>query len=208
MKQLYTVVCGRIGTNCYILTDENKDAVIFDVPDSSGEKIAKFCEDEQLKPLAVLLTHGHFDHCGGAFDFLCKYSVPVYGNKEDFDLASRASKNRFRISAKDCTITNFVADGDCIEINNFKINVMHTPGHTMGSVCYFVDGLMFSGDTLFHGDIGRTDFAESNPSEMIESLRKIKSINTDFAVYPGHEESTALFEEKKTNSYLKNETLY
>ncbi len=67
---------------------------------------------------------------------------------------------------------------------------------------------MFSGDTLFHGDIGRTDFAESNPSEMIESLRKIKSINTDFAVYPGHEESTTLFEEKKNNSYLKNETLY
>lgn len=207
-KQLYTLVCGRIGTNCYVLTDENNDAVIFDMPDSAGEKVADFCEENKLQPLAVLLTHGHFDHCGGVADFLSKFSVPVYGSKEDCLLASNASKNRFRIPAKDCKITNFVSDNDCIQLNDFQIKVMQTPGHTLGSVCYFVDDFMFSGDTIFHGDVGRTDFAESSPEKMIESLEKIKKINANYFIYPGHEESTTLFEEKNNNRYLKDEILY
>lgn len=201
-KKLFTLVCGSIGTNCYILINEYYDAIIFDIPDSAGKEIANFCKKNKFNPLAILLTHGHFDHCGGVAEFLKYFSVPVYGNSDDYDLAMSASNNKFRIHAQDCEIKNFIADGDCIEIKNFKIDVMHTPGHTPGSVCYFVDDLMFSGDTLFLNAIGRTDFQESDPQKMSESLCKIKNLKQDYIVLPGHEESTTLFNEKHNNRYL------
>jgi len=150
-----------------------------------------------------LLTHGHFDHCGGVAAFLKSFDVSVYGHENDVTLAQCASKNKWRVRAEDCNITNFVNDGDTILLGDFQIKVLHTPGHTMGSVCYIIDENMFSGDTLFHTDIGRTDFNESNPAEMKKSLKKLAEIKEDYKVYPGHEESTTLREEQENNIYLR-----
>lgn len=202
-NQVYTLVCGRVSTNSYIVFDENKDAIIFDIPDSSGEIIADFCDKNDLKPLAVFLTHGHFDHCGGVAAFLKRKNVPVYGCGADEALAMSAEKNHFRVPAENCKITNFVQDGEVVRTGGFEVSVMFTPGHTAGSVCYFVGDDMFSGDTLFCDSIGRTDFPESDASKMAESLKKIAAIDKDYNVYPGHEESTTLFAEQKHNIYLK-----
>ena len=202
-KQLYIIASGMVRTNCYILVDENKNCIIVDLPDKTGEKLADFCKQNEIKPLAILLTHGHFDHCGGVAGFLREFDIPVYGHANDIELAQNASKNKWRVPAEDCTMSNFVQDGDKIVIEDFEIEVMHTPGHTMGSVCYFVDDFMFSGDTLFHTDIGRTDFAESNPAEMKKSLKKIAGISKDYTVLPGHEEHTTLKEEQQNNVYLR-----
>ena len=176
MKNLNLIVCGRIGTNSYLLSDEEKNAVVIDVPDGSGEKLADFCVENGLRPLAILLTHGHFDHCGGVAGFLRKINVPVYASEADAELMNKASQNRFRVPAENCAATEFVCDGETLKIGNFEFKVMATPGHTDGSVCYFIDDFMFSGDTLFCDSIGRTDFAESNPQKMKESLAKINKI--------------------------------
>lgn len=203
-KKLYITASGRVNTNCYIMVDEvNNNCIIVDLPDETGEQLAEFCQQNGITPLAILLTHGHFDHCGGVAEFLREFNVPVYGHANDIELAKNASKNKWRVRAEDCDITNFVNDGETITIGDFIIEVMHTPGHTMGSVCYFIEDLMFSGDTLFHTDIGRTDFAESNPAEMYKSLKKIAKIEKDYKVLPGHEEYTTLKEEQENNVYLR-----
>lgn len=205
MKNLNLIVCGRIGTNSYLLSDEGKNAVVIDVPDGSGEKLADFCVENGLRPLAILLTHGHFDHCGGVAGFLRKINVPVYASEADAELMNKASQNRFRVPAENCAATEFVCDGETLKIGNFEFKVMATPGHTDGSVCYFIDDFMFSGDTLFCDSIGRTDFAESNPQKMKESLAKINKIERNYIVFPGHEESTRLKDEKENNIYLRGE---
>lgn len=205
MKNLNLIVCGRIGTNSYLLSDEEKNAVVIDVPDGSGEKLADFCAENGLKPLAILLTHGHFDHCGGVAGFLRKINVPVYASEADAELMNKASQNRFRVPAENCAATEFVADGETLKIGNFEFKVMATPGHTDGSVCYFIDDFMFSGDTLFCDSIGRTDFAESNPQKMKESLAKINKIERNYIVFPGHEEGTRLKDEQENNIYLRGE---
>lgn len=202
-KKLYITAGGRVHTNCYLMVDKDNNAIIVDLPDETGEQLAEFLKQNNIKPLAILLTHGHFDHCGGVASFLRVFNVPVYGHKNDIDLAKNASKNKWRVRAEDCDITDFINDGDKIVLGNFEIDVMHTPGHTMGSVCYFVDDIMFSGDTLFHTDIGRTDFAESNPAEMQKSLARIAKIEKDYKVLPGHEEYTTLKEEQENNVYLR-----
>ena len=202
-KKLYITAGGRVNTNCYLMVDKDNNAVIVDLPDETGEQLADFLKQNDIKPLAILLTHGHFDHCGGVAAFLREFDVPVYGHKNDIDLAKNASKNKWRVRAEDCDITNFINDGDKIVLGDFEIDVMHTPGHTMGSVCYFADDIMFSGDTLFHTDIGRTDFAESNPAEMQKSLARIAKIEKDYKVLPGHEEYTTLKEEQENNVYLR-----
>ena len=202
-KKLYIIASGRVHTNCYMLVDDNNNCIIVDLPDETGDKLAEFCKENKINPLAILLTHGHFDHCGGVAGFLREFNVPVYGHQNDVALAQNASKNKWRVPAEDCNITNFVNDGDKIVFDGFEIEVMHTPGHTMGCVCYFVDDLMFSGDTLFHTDIGRTDFAESNPAEMQKSLKRIAKIEKDYKVLPGHEEYTTLKEEQENNIYLR-----
>lgn len=201
--KLYTLVGGAVGTNCYILTGEDGGAIVFDIPDGCGGKIADFCAKHQIVPLAVFLTHGHFDHCGGVAEFLRHFGVKVYGNANDAPLAAVAAANRYGVKAENCEITDFVGDGQTVNVGGFSVDVLFTPGHTKGSVCYFIEDMMFSGDTLFHGDIGRTDFPESDSLAMEISLKKLSAIEKNYFVYPGHEESTTLDAEKRENPYLK-----
>ena len=141
----------------------------------------------------------------GVADFLTEFNVPVYGHKNDIDLAQNASKNRWRVRAKDCTFTNFINDGDKIVFDGFEIDVMHTPGHTMGSVCYIVenDRVLISGDTLFCMTAGRTDLYGGNEEMMIESLKKLIALEGDYRVLPGHNRETTLERERTRNWYIR-----
>ena len=193
---------GIVGTNCYVAEKDNKECLIIDVA-YSGVKIEEYIKENDLKPLAILLTHGHFDHCGGARYIFKEKKLPVYCHKEDVELASNASKNRWGAPSIDCDVTNIIDGESTLQIGSFEIKVLHTPGHTPGSVCYIIEDCMFSGDTLFADDVGRTDLAGGSMSELKKSLEKIKRIEGDYKLLPGHEESSTLSYEKQNNKYLK-----
>ena len=205
MKKYALIKTGMLPTNTYVLYDtESKKCVVID-PAYDASKVVAFIEENTLDLQGILLTHGHFDHCGGAECVLQHKSVGVYGSSLDAYIAQNASKNQWKAHAKDCTITDFVEKLSKFNVGDFEFEVMETPGHTEGSLCYLIDGLMFSGDTLFDGCVGRTDLPGGDGRKMMQSLRSIRKLTFDYAVLPGHENTTTLFEQKMFNPYLRLE---
>jgi glyoxylase-like metal-dependent hydrolase (beta-lactamase superfamily II) len=193
-----TVKVGILQTNCYVLSMNGK-AIIID-PGAKAERILGAIGENKV--LAILLTHGHFDHIGAINDLLSHFTCPIYLNEEDEPLMKDPQLNysfpkRFVVEVKTLPYPNI------LDIGDFSFEVLETPGHTEGSVCLFIEDYMFSGDTLFMQSVGRTDLRSSNPTKMKQSLRLIKAIDKDYIVYPGHDESTSLKQEKLTNIYLK-----
>ena len=201
MIKLKSIPLGELGANLYLLSNEKREAVLIDIG-ADGERVADYVRTQGLRPLGILLTHGHFDHCGGVADFVKIFPVPVYGHSADRRKAQTAAMNFFGVSAENCEMTDFVDSCDPIRLGDFVFSVMHTPGHTSGSVCYFTEDLMFSGDTLFHGSVGRTDLEDGDPEKLKESLLRILEIKKNYRVFPGHDEQTTLDFEKKYNPYL------
>ena len=192
-----------LPTNTYILYDsETMGCVVVD-PAYDATKVVDFLSKNNHCLQGILLTHGHFDHCGGVEQILQHKKVDVYGSSKDDEMAKNASKNPWRAHAQDCTITKYVDNLKKFLVGDFEIEVMETPGHTQGSVCYFCEGLMFSGDTLFDGCIGRTDLPGGDMRQMRQSLGNISKIDFDYIVLPGHQNETTLLEQKTYNPYLK-----
>ncbi len=207
MLKYKLITTGMLPTNTYILYDDaTNDCVVID-PAFDGGKVLSILKDKKFNLKGILLTHGHFDHCGGVKTLLEYKNVDVYGNSLDAELAANASKNQWRARAQDCTITKFVDNEKDFSIGNFKFSVMNTPGHTEGGVCYFIDDLMFSGDTLFCDSVGRTDLQGGDSAKLAESLKKIANIKKNYTVLAGHMETTDLDTQKRTNPYLKAEAI-
>lgn len=190
---------GNLRANCYTLydADENISAIV----DPGGES-SKL--EEVIKKIGkvkyIFLTHGHFDHISEAKKYkdMTGARIVIGKNEEKF-----LSDNTLNLSNKysKTSITPFAADvlvddGDEIEFGKSKIKVMFTPGHTSGSVCYLLDDMMFSGDTLFRGEIGRTDLKSGNLELMKVSIKKLYELNREYIVYPGHGLFTLLSKEK------------
>lgn len=190
-----------LQTNNYVLWDEKTlCAVVIDCTD--GKKVCDFLTDNNLKLQAVLLTHGHFDHCGGVKHLVFYHNAPVYCHKDDVKLAQEAGKYSMYRSSENCTVTNTFDTDTMLNFGSIELQVLCAPGHSKGSVCYICQDWLFSGDTLFSGDVGRTDLEESDEMLMEKSLQKLCSLGNDYVVLPGHEESTTLLHEKKFNPYL------
>ncbi len=205
MLRYKLIKTGMLPTNTYVLYfNESNNCVVVD-PSHDGGKVLDFLTENKLNLVGILLTHGHFDHCGGAKILTDKFKVPIFGSSLDSEIAANASKNRWRARADDCIITNYIDKSDSFSVDGFTFKVMGTPGHTDGSVCYFIENLMLSGDTLFCGCVGRTDLWGGDSIKMRNSLQKIYQISEDYTVLPGHEDITSLFTEKETNPYLKDE---
>ena len=168
------VVVGRLQENCYIL-EKDEECIIID----PGDEVDKIIANITYPPIAILITHNHFDHVGALIPLKEKYNIPVYdyNNLKEEELST----------------------------GNFKINVIYTPGHTSDSITFYFkeEEIMFTGDFLFKGTIGRTDLSTGNFEEMQKSIRKILTYNDIIKVYPGHGENTTLGLEKKYNEYLK-----
>lgn len=197
------IVLGEIYTNCYILS-ENEKAVVVDVPYKSTEIISEFLENERLTPTAVLLTHGHVDHCGGADEFAKKYGIPVFVHKNDVILCNTAKMHLLNFSTDNCNPTDtFDGDEGAISVGGFEFYMINTPGHTPGSCLFLFGDNMLSGDTLFRGSIGRSDLAMGDAHAMQQSMKKIKMLEGKYTVYPGHGDSTTLDDEKRRNFYLR-----
>ena len=202
IKALYLGTCM---TNCYIVSGDNKNCVIID-PASDGNIITSEIEKLSFTPSAILLTHGHFDHIYALPELCKKYpNIKVYIHKDEVQYLRNTSLNLSPMFGENFVYTgnvNTVNDGDTINEASITFSVMHTPGHTLGSCCYITVNSVFSGDTLFASTIGRTDFPMGDFEAILKSLDKIKKLDGDYNIYPGHNAATTLERERKTNPYL------
>ncbi len=194
---------GQLGTNCYVVYDEAKNAVIVDC-DGTGGPVISFVETEGLRVGMILLTHGHVDHIGAVEALRALYRCPVGVGKEEQALLADPSLN---LSVMMGTRLSLQADrlfeeGDVFSVGTMDFTVLHTPGHTQGSVCYLVENLLLSGDTLFLGSCGRVDFPTGDAQKMQASLQRLAALPGDYTVLPGHEGVTTLSRERACNPYL------
>lgn len=184
---------GMLQTNCYILSDNSRCLVID--PGDEPEKVLLFLEQQNLHLEAILLTHGHFDHVGAVKTLAAETDCRVFLCQEDLALPGA-------MTAGSLYYTDFYKDGDKLTLAGLEFEVLHTPGHTPGSVCLRFGEHLFSGDTLFAGSCGRTDFPGSSPADMFRSLSRLSQLDETLKVYPGHGGATTIGEEKRYNPYL------
>ena len=194
-----TLAVGQLETNCYIVTDEGtlKCAVID--PGAESGAILDYIEANRLKVEAIFLTHGHFDHYMALDNLLAEIDAPVYINMLDVNTGG----GRDRLKLSDNGKLSAYSEGDVINVGGLAFHVMHTPGHSPGSVTLKCSSALFTGDTLFSEDCGRTDLAGGDRNALMESLRRLASLDGDFEVYPGHAESTTLERERSFNICLR-----
>lgn len=206
--QVQKLVLGDLATNTYIVTDiESGECAVVDPAIESDELLAKL-EKKNVK--YILLTHGHFDHISGTKAVKLLTNANVVIHKDDEPMLSDGEYNLFTMQYPYSPMPVISADiitedGAELDFGNGKIKVMHTPGHTLGGVCYIFpyDRVLFSGDTLFRLSAGRTDFKGGNPRTELMSLAKIGALDGDYTVYPGHEDSTTLQFERDNNRYMR-----
>ena len=197
-----TLVAGAVMTNTYILSKGN-DVIIID-PACKIEKLEPYIKDKNV--LAVLLTHGHFDHIKTVDSLYNKYKLPVYVHKDDeYLIRDKNQSTNFGLSEVIFVTSpcKYYEEGK-LTIGNFEFDVIFTPGHTEGSVCLQIEDSMFTGDTLFHLSVGRTDLDGGDPSKLKNSLRILANIEKDLKIYPGHDAQTRLEIEKTENIFLKS----
>ena len=205
-----TVNVGMIGTNCYIVYKDNteslKEAVLID-PGDDAEKIYDKVEELGIKPVAVLLTHGHFDHMMAVDQLREKFECKVYLGKEEEALIKDPEQNVSAMFGRPMgtSADEFIEDGQLLQIAGFQIEVLATPGHTKGGVCYYLkeQEIAFSGDTIFEGSVGRSDFPGGSARELIRSIKdKLCVLPDDTQLFPGHGDSTVVSYEKQYNPFL------
>lgn len=201
------IMVGAIATNCYIVSDEDtKKAFIVD-PGGDAGKIKNKVAEADLAVEAILLTHGHFDHVMAVDELRDYYGVKVYLGEAEKELIADPQKNVSAMFGKPMA-TNadvFVKDGEILHIAGFSIQVIATPGHTKGGVCYYLkeQDAAFSGDTIFQCSVGRTDFPGGSAGELSRSIReKLFLLPEDTQLFPGHGDSTIVSYEKKYNPFV------
>lgn len=205
---IITIPTGTMQANCYIVETDNA-AVIID-PGFLERDIVKYVTENPDKVKLILLTHRHFDHINAAVNLREITKAKIVINELDecglySDMLSLAAMagNFYGKADPDSHADILVSEGDTVTAGDLTFKVMYTPGHSEGGVCYICDGVIFSGDTLFKGSIGRTDFPSSSNSEMKRSLDRLCELPDDMSVYPGHGPSTTIGDEKRTNMFLK-----
>lgn len=195
-----TLPVGSYQANCYLIKDDisNKTAIID--PGANANWIIKELEELNAEVNVILLTHAHFDHDGAVEELKAKYNVPVYMHKEEENYMNIDTSSVFGKLNK---IYEFVNDNDTIKVGSLEFKCIHTPGHTKGGMCYLVNDKVFTGDTLFQGSIGRTDFLGGNFDEIIKSIEeKLMVLDKNVEVYPGHGPKSTIIFERMRNPFL------
>ncbi len=200
--KMYHLPTGLLHVNSYFLVNDNGEAVVIDCGENY-KKIKQVESDNGFKIKAVLLTHAHFDHSGcakklqddGAKIYVSKIDAPKLLN--DLNLSSDFGR-KFDYLTADYTFS----DGEVLSVCGIRIKVILTAGHTDGSATFMVGDMLFTGDTLFLESVGRTDFPTGNRAQLVESVKKLYSLEGDYRVYPGHQEFTTLDHERKYNTFV------
>lgn len=204
--KLKKIILGEMQTNCYILIQEESHECIVIDPGSQGQKVSRYIDNNELRIKGVLLTHGHFDHIG-AVDYLYeKYHCPIYTHAYTCDLLKDSYLNLSENFGNSFTLKAPIQTNvDHLCIAGFQIQWLLLEGHCQGSSMIYIPehDLIFSGDVLFQGSIGRFDFPTSSHHETKNTLHKIKNMTFDARILPGHGEETTLLNEQKNNPYLQ-----
>lgn len=191
---VHTLPLGAYQTNTYIVENDGHCVVID--PGYEPKTIAHFLEQRNLAVDAIFLTHGHFDHVGALQTLKKQYGCPVYVHAAELSLPAMWTGGPLHY-------TDTYGEGDRISAAGLSFRVLHTPGHTPGSVCLITEDVCFSGDTLFANSCGRTDLPGGDWATLRRSLNRLAQIENNLTVYPGHGESTTLADEKRYNPYMQ-----
>lgn len=203
-----TIVVGALATNCYLVgCEETRKAALID-PGDDGEKILAAVKKSGFQVDYIINTHGHVDHIGANRKVKEATGAQLLIHKDDADFLTNPSKNLSGLMAKQNTgpaADRLLDDGDKINIGNtVTLEVLHTPGHTPGCICLKGEDVIFTGDTVFAGSIGRTDLPGGSYTIIINSIReKLMALEGDFTLYPGHGPASTLREEKVSNPFLR-----
>lgn len=196
---------GQIGTNCYIFRKEGGCQCGVVDPGDQGEQVARWLVEKGLEAEAVLLTHGHFDHILGIPGLREEWpGLPVYCHPADFGEGETTGLfgERFPTVRSFGDITPY-KEGDVVNVAGIDVEVLETPGHTPGSVTLKAEDVLFTGDTMFEGSMGRTDLPGGDEAAIMRSLKRLGQLEGDYQVLPGHEGRSTLERERKTNYCLK-----
>ena len=202
-----TVVCGAIQNNTYIIKHKDSASAVVIDPAGSGADVVDELRKMGVQVELVLLTHGHFDHIEGLDAVRKAYDAPVAIHRADAGMLVDASQNLSRYLNRPISFAaadRLLDDGDEIQAAGLTIVVISTPGHTRGGVSFLVGDALFTGDTLFHLDAGRTDFPYSSTDDLFQSIERLFALPGDYRVFPGHEEDTTLEFERNNNTFMKS----
>ena len=206
--------CNMLAENCYLVHDETKECVVIDcgvMYEEEGVAISQYIRDNDLKPLHLLCTHGHFDHCLGNGLIFREFGLKPEVHADDQFLMDTMQQQTTQILGVSLPmevppVGKYLTDKDIITFGNHTFHILHTPGHTPGGICFYCEeeNVCFSGDTLFRMSIGRTDFERGSYEQMVASLHNVLAkLPPETKIYPGHGPVTTIAEETHYNPYMK-----
>lgn len=197
------VVAGLLEANCYLVGDEKTKEIFIIDPGGDYKKIKGIIDEGGLKPKAVINTHGHGDHIAANKEF----GIPVWIHRLDADFLTDPSKNlsgALGFFLKTNPASRLLENKDILKIGRYALEVIHTPGHTPGSICLKGEGVIFTGDTLFCEGVGRTDFAYGREEDLTRSIKeKLFTLDDDYIIYPGHGPDSTIGREKLNNPFIE-----
>ena len=207
--KIFPMALGPVQANCYIVSKDDK-ALIID-PGDEAAKIIHYLSTQNLTPTAILLTHGHFDHIAAVDAVAQKYELPVYAHpleKEYFfnPAFNFSSRHRDDLVLSETLDYHWLECGDTLELIGLKFKILHVPGHSLGSICFYEQAqkTVFTGDALFKGSVGRTDFLNGNMPQLLAKIsEKLLPLPEDTIVYPGHGPATTIKNEKAMNPFFR-----
>lgn len=209
MLNVKTIPVGMLGTNAYLVTDSaTGETAVIDPGFPQSDLLSAIDACVLGKVTKILLTHGHYDHIGGVAAVQKKTGAKIYlcEDEADFPQNSRLSLDKMLGGRLESFAPDVLfRDGDSIRLGETTFRVLQTPGHTVGSCCFVTEEVIFSGDTLFNGSMGRTDFPTGDPAAMMASLARLAALPGDYAVYPGHGPESTLEWERHNNPYMRQE---
>lgn len=197
---------GRFRGNTYFLRHRESSQVVLIDPGAEPERLIEMIDRRGWQPAAVLVTHGHLDHFGAVQMLKDRYNVPFYLNEAELDnlLATPLRASMYHVAPPPVPkVDHWLMGGQRLYLADLRIQVLHTPGHTPGSMSFAVDGMVFSGDTLFCGAVGRTDFPGGDYERLVSSIHEqIWALGDETLIFPGHGRQTTVGEERRNNPYL------
>jgi len=205
LAKIHTIVVGALQTNCYIL-QSNHGAIIID-PGDEPERIVRFLNDIKVEPSQIIATHTHFDHVLGVDSIRAKLNVPFLIHRDDLSMLESMQNRVHQFMGFDVPpppkVDRYLKDGDLLNVGDETIRVLHTPGHSPGSISLSGDGYVFTGDALFNQSIGRTDLPGGDLKTLIHSIReRLFKLDDATTVYPGHGPETTIGDEKLANPFV------